>query len=240
MAYPQKAAPLRGSLAEQAYHAVRRMILRGELPPGTSIARRPLAEKLGMSFLPVSEALQRLEYEGLVESWPRVGTRVRIPTLQDVRGNYTIREALESQAARLFCEKASSAERQEMEKMAALVDAEQQDSSVDFFDFFSLHERFHRRLAECSGCPALVEAIERTNTLIRTWQYAAISDYRDMPPAVPPGTDQGADERRSRGRRPGHACARAPRHGRGPPAHGALPAVRERLIVTSTSARRGP
>lgn len=158
------------------------MILRGELPPGTSIARRPLAEKLGMSFLPVSEALQRLEYEGLVESWPRVGTRVRIPTLQDVRGNYTIREALESQAARLFCEKASSAERQEMEKMAALVDAEQQDSSVDFFDFFSLHERFHRRLAECSGCPALVEAIERTNTLIRTWQYAAISDYRDMPP----------------------------------------------------------
>lgn len=182
MAYPQKAAPLRGSLAEQAYHAVRRMILRGELPPGTSIARRPLAEKLGMSFLPVSEALQRLEYEGLVESWPRVGTRVRIPTLQDVRGNYTIREALESQAARLFCEKASSAERQEMEKMATLVDAEQQDSSVDFFDFFSLHERFHRRLAECSGCPALVEAIERTNTLIRTWQYAAISDYRDMPP----------------------------------------------------------
>ncbi len=182
MAHSLKAAPLRGSLAEQAYHAVRRMILRGELPPGTGIARRPLAEKLGMSFLPVSEALQRLEYEGLVESWPRVGTRVKIPTLQDVRGNYTIREALESQAARLFCEKASSAERQEMEKMAALVDAEQQDSTVDFFDFFSLHERFHRRLAECSGCPALVDAIERTNTLIRTWQYAAISDYREMPP----------------------------------------------------------
>lgn len=177
-----KLTPLRGSLSEQAYHAVRRMILRGELPPGSAISRRPLAQKLGMSFLPVSEALQRLEYEGLVESWPRVGTRVRIPSLQDVRGNYMIREALESQAARLFSEKASPAERLEMQRMGGMVDAAHQDSGIDFFDFFSLHERFHRRLAECSGCPALVEAVEKTNTLIRTWQYAAISDYREMPP----------------------------------------------------------
>ena len=65
---------------------------------------------------------------------------------------------------------------------AAEVDASQRDAAVDFFDFFSLHERFHRRLAECAGCPALVEAVVKTNTLIRTWQYAAISDFREMPP----------------------------------------------------------
>lgn len=182
MAQSLKPAPLRGSLSEQAYQSVRRMILRGDLPPGSAISRRPLAQKLGMSFLPVSEALQRLEHEGLVESWPRVGTRVRIPTLQDVRGNYIIREALESQAARLFAEKASPAERAEMLAKAAEVDASQRDAAVDFFDFFSLHERFHRRLAECAGCPALVEAVVKTNTLIRTWQYAAISDFREMPP----------------------------------------------------------
>jgi DNA-binding GntR family transcriptional regulator len=176
-----KAGPLRGSLAEQAYQAVRRMILRGELPPGSSIARRPLAERLGVSFLPVSEALQRLEHEGMVESWPRVGTRVKVPSAQDVRGNYVIREALESQSARLFAERASASERDEMRRMAAQVDARQADPTVDFFDFFSLHERFHRRLAECAGCPALVEALEKTNTLIRTWQYAALSDYRTMP-----------------------------------------------------------
>jgi DNA-binding GntR family transcriptional regulator len=116
-----------------------------------------------------------------VESWPRVGTRVRIPTPQDVRGNYVIREALESQSARLFAEKASPAERVEMMKLAGDVDTLQADPQVNFFDFFSVHERFHRRLAECSGCPALVQAIEKTNTLIRTWQYAAISDYREMP-----------------------------------------------------------
>src|SRR5437879_2002130 len=60
-----------------------------------------------MSLLPVSEALQRLENDGVVESVPRVGTRVCLPTPQDIRERYEIREALESQSARLFAEKAS-------------------------------------------------------------------------------------------------------------------------------------
>jgi DNA-binding GntR family transcriptional regulator len=154
------------------------MILRGELPPGTAISRRVLAEHLGMSFLPASEAFQRLEYDGLLESWPRVGTRVRIPTQQDVRGNYVIREALESQSARLFAEKAGPAEREELEKMAREVDAMDRNPAVDLYEYFSLHERFHRRIAECTGCPALADAIVKTNTLIRTWQYAAIADFR--------------------------------------------------------------
>ena len=172
---------VRGSLSEHAYQSIRRMILRGQLPPGTSIPRRPLAEQLGVSFLPVSEALQRLEHEGLVESRPRIGTRVKVPSLQDVRGNYVIREALESQSARLYAEKSSSDERREMQRMADQVDSAQADTSIEFFDYFSLHERFHRRIAECTGCPALYEAIDKTNTLIRTWQYAALSDFREMP-----------------------------------------------------------
>ena len=64
-----------------------------------------------MSFLPVSEALLRLEFEGLLESRPRAGTRVRIPSPDDVRGHYLVRETLETQAARLFAEVASRADR---------------------------------------------------------------------------------------------------------------------------------
>ena len=172
---------MRVSLAEQAYQSIRRMILRGKLPPGASIPRRPLAKALGMSFLPISEALQRLEHDGLVESWPRVGTRVRVPGLDDVRGNYVIREALESQSARLFAEKASPREKAEMIRMAEEVDRIHADRSVELFDYFSAHERFHRRLAECAGCRVLVDALEKTNTLIRTWQYAAISEYHGEP-----------------------------------------------------------
>src|SRR6202161_3406697 len=87
------------SLSSEAYSNVRQRILRGDLKLGQVISRRTLASEMGMSFLPVSEALLRLEVEGLLESRPRAGTRVRIPTPQDVEGHFVVREALETQAA---------------------------------------------------------------------------------------------------------------------------------------------
>src|SRR5262245_9528090 len=102
-----KPEPGHGSLAQQAYERIRASILRGDLPLGCLLSRRNLADQLGMSFLPVTDALQRLELDGLVESRPRVGTWVRVPTEQDIRGHYVVREALETQSARLYSEKAS-------------------------------------------------------------------------------------------------------------------------------------
>src|SRR5215813_10425595 len=112
----------RESLATEAYQILRERILRNELPIGKVISRRKLANELGMSLLPVSEAFLRLELEGLLESRPRAGTRVRIPTEQDVRGHYVVREALEAEAARLFAEVATAQERQELQKLAGRVD----------------------------------------------------------------------------------------------------------------------
>src|ERR1044071_6999540 len=111
------------SLAAEAYEFVKQRILRGELPMGQVISRRKIAAELGMSFLPVSEALLRLEFEGLLESRPRAGTRVRIPSREDVRGHYVVREALEAQAAKLFAEVASLDDRDEIRKLAEPVDA---------------------------------------------------------------------------------------------------------------------
>ena len=87
------------SLADQAYAAIRENILRGHLRPGTPLSRRRLAEELGMSIVPIAEALRRLEDDRLVESRARAGTRVRIHTDDDVRELYELREALESQSA---------------------------------------------------------------------------------------------------------------------------------------------
>jgi len=160
--------PEDSSLAGEAYLVVRQRILRGELPIGRSISRRRLASELGMSFLPVSEALLRLEFEGLLESRPRAGTRVRIPTPQDVRGNYLVREALEGQAARLFAEAATAEEMAELQKLAVRVDTlgVQPESRVVYL---TLHERFHRRIADCARCPVLSDAIEKTHALSSTW-----------------------------------------------------------------------
>src|SRR5216110_1016378 len=111
------------SLAAEAYEFVKRRILCGDLSMGQVISRRKIAAELGMSFLPVSEALLRLEFEGLLESRPRAGTRVRIPSREDVRGHYIVREALEVQAAMLFAFVATAGERTELRKLAARVDA---------------------------------------------------------------------------------------------------------------------
>jgi len=154
------------SLAAEAYAFVRHRILRGELSMGQVISRRKVAAELGMSFLPVSEALLRLEFVGLLESRPRAGTRVRIPSREDVRGHYIVREALEVQAARLFAVVANAEDREDVQKLAARVDAM---SVCDPSQYLPAHEKLHRRIAEGARCPSLSSAIEKTHALASTW-----------------------------------------------------------------------
>jgi len=156
-------------LAGEAYVIIRERILRGEVAIGQVISRRKIAAELGMSFLPVSEAFLRLEFEGLLESRPRAGTRVRIPTREDVRGHYMVREALETAAARMFTEMATAEERSELLKLGARVDALRSQNGGNRFYYLNLHEKLHRRIAECTRCPALCDAIARTRALSSTW-----------------------------------------------------------------------
>src|SRR5262247_3153903 len=139
------------SLASEAYGVVRQRILRGEIMLGQVISRRKLAAELSMSFLPVSEALLRLEIEGLLESRPRAGTRVRIPSPEDVKGHYVVREALEVQAAVRFTQVATPAERAELKKLAQKVDA--LAMQPDRTAFLAVHQKLHARIAQCARCP---------------------------------------------------------------------------------------
>jgi DNA-binding GntR family transcriptional regulator len=157
------------SLSSEAYSNVRQRILRGDLKLGQVISRRTLASELGMSFLPVSEALLRLEVEGLLESRPRAGTRVRIPTPQDVEGHYVVREALETQAARLFALMATAEEKAELYKMAVQMDEVAGVPENDRSQYLNRHERLHRKIAEYTRCQALADAIEQTHALASTW-----------------------------------------------------------------------
>ncbi len=74
------------SLADTAYARIRDEILGGQYPMGAPLSRRPLATELGMSFIPITEALPRLRRDGLVESKPRSGTRVKIPSAEEILG----------------------------------------------------------------------------------------------------------------------------------------------------------
>jgi DNA-binding GntR family transcriptional regulator len=158
---------------------VKQRILRGELVMGQAISRRKIAAELGMSFLPVSEALLRLEFEGLLESRPRAGTRVRIPSREDVRGHYVVREALEVQAAMLFAAAATAEDRADLQRAAARVDAM---SVSDQSLYLPAHEKLHRRIAECARCPALSIAIEKTHALASTWFCVTRPPSAESPP----------------------------------------------------------
>jgi DNA-binding GntR family transcriptional regulator len=177
-----------GSLAERAYFFVREKILRGELRLGAAISRRKLASELGISLVPASEALQRLENEGLVESKPRVGTRVYMPTAQDIQERYLVREALETQSARLFSEKASAKERRELCRMAEHMDvlfnrrlAAQADSEF-LYQVQSYHFQLHIKIAEGTGCRALTKLIEQTHVLVFNWVWDLAADRPSLPP----------------------------------------------------------
>lgn len=167
------------SLAAEAYGIVRRRIVRGKVRLGQVISRRKLAAELGMSFLPVSMALLRLEFEGLLESRPRAGTRVRIPSREDVLGHYVVREALEMQAARLFARESTARERTELKKLAGRVDT--LALQADRIPYVIGHQKLHRRIAECTRCPALSTTLEQTNALASIWFCVARQPSPDDP-----------------------------------------------------------
>lgn len=175
-----------GSLSGRAYLAIRNRILKGELPVGVALSRRQLSAELGISVPPVTEALQQLEIEGLVESAPRVGTRVRMPTREDVEGRYLVREALETQSARLFAERATAAEKKELLRMGRKVDqlyACCEGDAVDREFLFSVntyHMGMHLRIAECARCGALRTAIEKEQVLVYNWLYDTAVERRTL------------------------------------------------------------
>jgi DNA-binding GntR family transcriptional regulator len=176
------------SLSQKAYHQLRDKILRGEFPLGAALSRRGLAIELHMSFLPISEALQRLEREGLVESKPRVGTRVRIPSAQDIEDRYIMREALETQAARLFAEKASLEQKEELCRMGKHLDHLYEacgsiSADTDFlYSVHTYHMNLHMKIAESARCRTLCDAIEGQQVLIFNWLYDTAAQQRSLPP----------------------------------------------------------
>ncbi len=170
-----------GSLTSRAYAGIRAAILSGELPLGDPISGRGLARRLRMSLLPVAQALKQLENDGLVESRPRAGTVVRMPTGEDIRGHYVVREALETQSARLFAEKATAAERRELRAMASALDALYANPRHRIQDACGAHAAFHHRIAECARCPELLRAIEKSHVLVMNWLYNSAAGFHQSP-----------------------------------------------------------
>lgn len=170
-------------LAERAYATMRDRILSGEFALGQVISRRKIAAELGVSFLPASEALLRLECDGLLETRARAGTRVRIPSRQDVLGHFVVREALEVQAAMMCAARSTVDEKAELRTLAAELDSSVAREDTGPLVWRSLHEKLHLRIAACARCGALSDALGRSSALASAWAGA----MRAVTPVYPSG-----------------------------------------------------
>jgi DNA-binding GntR family transcriptional regulator len=134
----------------------------------------------------VGLALERLAVEGFVETKPRAGSRVKIPTAGEIRGNYIVREALEVEAARLFAQSASAAQRARLVELAARLDARYARlrparGGADAVRTEQAHVAFHLFIARATRCPELVEAIVRSRVLMFNWLFSRAAFPEPLP-----------------------------------------------------------
>jgi len=95
------AAPLqRQTVASMTVEALRERILRGDYPEGEPLRQDALADELGVSRIPVREALRQLEAEGLVTFSPHRGAVVSTLSLEEIEELFELRADIECELLR--------------------------------------------------------------------------------------------------------------------------------------------
>lgn len=100
---------------------LRDAIVRGDLPPGTAIRQSAAAEQLGLSVIPVREALKTLASEGMVSYQAQRGYTVAELRAESVDGVFRVRELLEAEAEAVA---AARLRPQDIAAMGAALDAQ--------------------------------------------------------------------------------------------------------------------
>ncbi len=147
------------STQEAVLAELRRRIGTGELRPGQKILPEQIGEELGVSRVPVREALKILEGEGQVTYEPRRGSFVAELSLEDLRELYRLRELLEAEAIR------SAVERLDEEMLARIAEAlDEVDAAREAEDMAAYAEanrRFHLDLYKAAERPLLLRMIRQ-------------------------------------------------------------------------------
>lgn len=145
--------------ADIAYNIILQKITDGEFEPGMQLSRRKMAEVTGVSVIPVIEALKRLEEDHLVESRPKWGSFVAVPSSDRVLEMYQYRMALECEIARILSESMTPAQHSKIFAIATDLDTISYQSA----EKRRLHITFHKTLAEFTGNSLLCASLDRIN-----------------------------------------------------------------------------
>lgn len=163
----EKTAPLR----QQVYEALEELIMYGLLTPGQHLVETDLAQRLGVSRLPVREALQLLHSNGWVELRPRQGAFVHRPTVEEVDEVFTVRTLLEVESARLAAMNATEDGLRDLRK--TLVAGKKSLTGGDEKELVRLNSIFHGQVTALAGNQVLAQIIGRLDKRIR-WYFAPV------------------------------------------------------------------
>ena len=139
------------------YEKLKEEITTGFLEQGEKIVAREVARQMGVSDIPVREALKKLESEGLVENIPHVGSSVSTTNLKTAREIFSVRLELESYAARLAAKNATPSQIDKLQEIVDAIDRNIEESNV--LEISRLNTEFHQTLYHLSGNETLFELI---------------------------------------------------------------------------------
>ena len=150
------------NLSDQLVDLVRERILSGQVAPDGPIRQDALAAELGISKIPLREALARLEQEGLLKSQANRGFFVRSLNRVEAHEVYALRLKLEPEVMALAAERANEAEHQvAIKTLATLYQVtDQHGDGVGAFN-----RAFHMALLRPSAQPLSVTILERLHIL---------------------------------------------------------------------------
>jgi DNA-binding GntR family transcriptional regulator len=135
---------------------IRAAILGGQLAPGARIRQEALARQLGVSRIPVREALRQLEAEGLLLLTPHSGARVARLDFDEHLELYQLREALEPVA---LAESAPRVTPERLDQMRELLDRIDH-AADDPLTWLGYDRAFHLASYADAPMPRLLRLIE--------------------------------------------------------------------------------
>ncbi|MGI5132143.1 GntR family transcriptional regulator [Pseudonocardia sp. CA-107938] len=161
------------SKVDLAYEVIRRRILDGEYTPGYRLVLGTLAKELGVSAVPVREAVRRLEAEGHVEVVRNVGATVRMLDPAQYRWTVETLAVVEGAATGLAAAHLGGAALAEAREINDAMRAGLDD--LDPVRHSRLNQRFHHVLSAPCPNPQLRDLVERGWAQVSTLRTSVFS-----------------------------------------------------------------
>lgn len=171
-------APRRISLSEQAYTAIKQLILRGDLKAGDRVTEAGLCERLALGRNPVHIAVHRLHREGLVEIVPRKNIVIRGETIESFVELWNARLLVEPHLTESTAARADETLVDELRRLLAV--GRKRHRAGDRHGCMEIDRAVHQRIYQASGNGLLADfASLLLDRSMRLWFAPLVGRYED-------------------------------------------------------------